>query len=378
MARRRIFRFIDLFSGAGGLAQGFRQASDRDVEFLSVFAVECDAAAAASYKANFGHKVFSKPIEKLKVSDLPKAEIVIGGPPCQGFSPLGKMSPTDHHPSMNRLWRHFFRVVESVYPLAFIIENVPEFLRSYEYLEVELTARKLGYDVVSGVLNAAEFEVPQRRKRGFVVGVRGRKASLPRPSPLAKAATVRDAILDLINQPLVYDLENRLVSDGDYTPRKVSELHIGRNPTRVSLLRYKCVPPGGNRFDLMKKRPDLTPECWLRKRTGSTDVFGRLVWDKPALTIRTEFFKPEKGRYLHPRLHRPITHWEAARLQRFPDDYLFCGSKIEIARQIGNAVPPKLAEAVAVKLKEILLTKPKSAADSRRQTASPVLQASLY
>jgi DNA (cytosine-5)-methyltransferase 1 len=82
---------------------------------------------------------------------------------------------------------------------------------------------------------------------------------------------------------------------------------------------------------------------------------GRLEWDKPALTIRTEFFKPEKGRYLHPEQHRPITHWEAARIQTFPDDFKFCGSKIEIARQIGNAVPPKLAEAVARELKRVLL-----------------------
>jgi DNA (cytosine-5)-methyltransferase 1 len=97
----------------------------------------------------------------------------------------------------------------------------------------------------------------------------------------------------------------------------------------------------------MRKRPDITPDCWLNKPTGSTDVFGRLEWDKPALTIRTEFFKPEKGRYLHPQANRPITHREAARLQSFPNDFVFVGSKIEIARQIGNAVPPKLAKAVA-------------------------------
>ena len=97
----------------------------------------------------------------------------------------------------------------------------------------------------------------------------------------------------------------------------------------------------------MKKRPDLAPRCWLNKPTGSTDVFGRLEWDKPALTIRTEFFKPEKGCYLHPEAHRPITHREAARLQTFPDSFVFSGSKIEVAKQIGNAVPPRLAKAIA-------------------------------
>ena len=111
--------------------------------------------------------------------------------------------------------------------------------------------------------------------------------------------------------------------------------------------RYKAIPTGGNRFDLMRNRPDITPACWLEKPTGTTDVMGRLWWDRPAATIRTEFFKPEKGRYLHPTAHRVITHREAARLQTFPDSYVFEGSKIEIARQIGNAVPPLLGKAIA-------------------------------
>jgi DNA (cytosine-5)-methyltransferase 1 len=102
-----------------------------------------------------------------------------------------------------------------------------------------------------------------------------------------------------------------------------------------------------NRFDLQKIAPDLTPGCWVRKVSGGTDLFGRLWWDRPAFTIRTEFFKPEKGRYLHPEEHRPITHREAARLQSFPDDFVFKGSKIEIAKQIGNAVPPAMAARVA-------------------------------
>jgi DNA (cytosine-5)-methyltransferase 1 len=89
------------------------------------------------------------------------------------------------------------------------------------------------------------------------------------------------------------------------------------------------------------------------KKSGTTDVFGRMEWSKPSLTIRTEFFKPEKGCYLHPQLDRPITHWEAARLQTFPEKFVFCGSKIEIAKQIGNAVPPKLARAIAGELKKL-------------------------
>jgi DNA (cytosine-5)-methyltransferase 1 len=98
----------------------------------------------------------------------------------------------------------------------------------------------------------------------------------------------------------------------------------------------------------------LTPNCWIKKTSGGTDLFGRLKWDRPSVTIRTEFFKPEKGRYLHPVSHRPITHREAARLMGFPDRFKFVGSKIEIARQIGNAVPPHLGGAIAKCVLEIL------------------------
>ena len=131
------------------------------------------------------------------------------------------------------------------------------------------------------------------------------------------------------------------------------DIHFARNPREQSLLRYDCVPPGGGRFDL----PDeLLPDCWRNKPTGTTDVMGRMRWDAPSLTIRTEFFKPEKGQYLHPqwdrknprrRVNRVITHLEAAQLQDFPESFVWCGSKIEIARQIGNAVPVGLASAVA-------------------------------
>src|SRR5437763_1114342 len=104
MSHKRIIRFIDLFAGAGGLSQGFVQASSPEVEFRSVFAVEKDGASAASYEANFLHPVFSRPIEELKRSDIPlqRIDLVIGGPPCQGFSPLGQMSPSDEHAGMNK------------------------------------------------------------------------------------------------------------------------------------------------------------------------------------------------------------------------------------------------------------------------------------
>ena len=162
--------------------------------------------------------------------------------------------------------------------------------------------------------------------------------------------TVRDAIYDLPPPE----------GTGIRSEEAPLDLHFGRVPTEMSRKRYEAIPKEGmNRFDLQARAPELTPKCWIRKTTGGTDLFGRLWWDKPAFTIRTEFFKPEKGRYLHPEQHRPITHREAARLQSFPDDFKFRGSKIEIAKQIGNAVPPLLAAAVAGCVSELLMMKDK-------------------
>lgn len=327
------YTLIDLFSGAGGMTEGFRRAG-----FLPISAVEIDPAAADTYEANFGAHVFRGRIEDLPTNEVPKADIIIGGPPCQGFSPLGKMTSSSErqmiHTEMNGLWRHYFRILKAVMPKAFVLENVPEILKSQEFEILKKKAEKLGYKLDYAVLNAADFGVAQSRRRAIIIGMRGGTPTLPQPT--GEKRTIRDEIGHLPIKP------NGL------------NWHIGRNPTPKSLERYKCIPPGGNRFDLIKKRPDLAPPCWLKKKTGSTDVFGRLEWDKTALTIRTEFFKPEKGRYLHPEADRPITHREAALLQSFPENFVFEGSKTEVARQIGNAVPPRLAEAIARKLKNLL------------------------
>jgi DNA (cytosine-5)-methyltransferase 1 len=134
--------------------------------------------------------------------------------------------------------------------------------------------------------------------------------------------------------------------------------HRPRKPRPESVRRYKAVPrDGGDRFAMQRNLDraglgDLVPRCWREKPTGTTDVFGRLWWDRPALTIRTEFYKPEKGRYLHPSAHRPITVREAARLMSFSDDFVLPEEQAmsSVARQIGNAVPPLLARHIAESL----------------------------
>ncbi|OBH31704.1 DNA (cytosine-5-)-methyltransferase [Mycobacterium sp. E1715] len=341
-----VLRTLDLFAGAGGMSLGFEQAG---YGFESVSAVEVDLAAARTFKRNFGCPVFDGPIEKIDRFDT--ADVIIGGPPCQGFSPLGRDRDNESRAELNDLWRHYFRAVRQIMPQAFVIENVPEFQKSAQFarlLSMMKTDKKLRkYGIGYGVLNAADYGVPQSRRRGIFVAVRDYGSELPWPptpthgpdSPDRKPhRTVRDVISDLPLHPA----QTEITQD-----RHGQELHIGRNPRRSSLERYIAVPEGGNRFDLARNRPDLLPRCWAEKPTGTTDVMGRLWWDRPAFTIRTEFFKPEKGRYLHPEAHRPITHREAARLQTFPDHFEFEGTKIEIARQIGNAVPPNLATELA-------------------------------
>lgn len=302
-----------------------------------VCGVEKDKAAAASYVENFKVPVWAGLIEDFVTElengrlYLPQVDAVIGGPPCQGFSFLGKMSAKRLtkllHESLNQLWRFFLRTVEILKPSIFITENIPQFIKSVEFNDYMEVAKSLGYSVYKDVLNADEFGVPQKRKRAFCIGSKLGQPWLPKSN--GTRATVFDAI-------------------GQLPPKPTGEnWHIGRNPTEKSVERYKVIPPGGNRFNLMKERPDLTPPCWLKKKTGTTDVFGRLQWNEPACTIRTEFFKPEKGRYLHPEEHRPITHREAACLQSFPESFIFKGSKIEVARQIGEAVPPLLAFEIA-------------------------------
>ncbi|WP_337995904.1 DNA cytosine methyltransferase [Oleispirillum naphthae] len=348
------YKLIDLFAGAGGLSLGF---TDRRFGggFRSVLAMDLDPAAVKTYCANFGDHGVCADIEEWLASDrpIPKADVVIGGPPCQGFSLLNKRRQGD---ARRQLWQPYMDFVERAEAQAFVIENVAELRSSPEYEEIVRRAKDMGFEVVSGVLLAADYGAPQTRRRAVIIGYRADARSVPQFPPsqthaapqlgskLPSWRTVREAIADL---PVPIGTEIRDL------PGPL-DLHFGRTPTAVSLRRYRAVPPGGNRFDLQRNAPEITPPCWIKKTSGGTDLFGRLWWDRPSVTIRTEFFKPEKGRYLHPEQHRPITHREAARLMGFPDDFEFVGSKVEVARQIGNAVPPPLAGAVALTVKAFL------------------------
>ncbi len=342
-----MYRLIDLFSGCGGMTLGFCD-SRFGGGFESIFAIDNAKSATDSYRLNFGDHAICGDIEELLKEEecIPKADIVIGGPPCQGFSLLNKSRVGD---ARRALWQPYMDIVAASEASVFVIENVQGLLKSPEHDEIVRRADELGFSTVSALLNAADYGTPQVRMRAFIFGWK-KKFSLTTPFPpvqtnakpgsnneLPEWVTVKKVIEDL-GEPEGVEIRDE--------PAPLN-LHFGRTPTKTSILRYKAVPPGGNRFDLQANAPELTPPCWIKKTSGGTDLFGRLWWDRPSVTIRTEFFKPEKGRYLHPEKHRPITHREAARLMGFPDDFKFSGSKTEIARLIGNAVPPPLAGAIA-------------------------------
>jgi DNA (cytosine-5)-methyltransferase 1 len=337
---------IDLFAGCGGMTRGFVDSG----RFEPILAVEIDPSAAATYAANFvpdgvaaDQHVTTERIED--VGAFPIVDVVIGGPPCQGFSPLNR----DRVGLERRaLWREYLRALRESGARAFVMENVPELLRSGEYASFKALAEQdLGFAVEGRVLNAADYGVPQRRRRAIVIGMRSGHVAWPEPThhdpepglPINGEPwrTFADAVVDLPLRPTGRDW------------------HIARNPRPESIVRYQHVPhDGGNRFQMQANLDiaglgHLVPACWRNKPSGTTDVFGRLYWNRPAFTIRTEFYKPEKGRYLHPTEDRPITIREAARCMSFPDDFVFPAEQkwTDVAKQIGNAVPPLLARAVA-------------------------------
>lgn len=353
-----VFRVLDLFSGAGGLTEGLHQS---DVRFRVVRAVEMDPAAAATYRTTFGDLVYPGRIEDwLETENVPKVDVVVGGPPCQGFSALGKQDVAD---ARNKMWSHYAEAVRLAQPKFFVLENVPQFLGSPQFdLFTAATApggTLADYTFTPHLLNAANYGAAQLRKRVVVIG-RHRDLldpGVPTPTTARESyVSAGDVLRGVATHVTDQQLPERYVEVGDRTfpgAFKTAELHLTRKYTALSLGRFVTIPAGGNRFDI----PDaLLSPCWRKHQSGAGDVMGRMHWDRPSVTIRTEFFKPEKGRYLHPIENRAITHYEAALLQGFPEDFQWVGSKVAIARQIGNAVPIPLGRAIGKLLAEALAT----------------------
>jgi DNA (cytosine-5)-methyltransferase 1 len=342
-------KFFDLFCGAGGLSHGLSHAGFSTVGGLDKF-----FPAADTYEARFGARIIRKDAFTLSPSDLIKLtdsfDVLVGGPPCQGFSTLkvNRFGPD----ARNDLVLYYAQVVEIARPKAVLFENVPPVVKDIRFNYLLKALSENGYSVDYGILNAANYGVPQRRKRLILIAVRGvRKAELPEPDHgppdslgvrsgvLRPWKTVRDAIGDL--PP---------VSDGECHPS--DPLHCAKelNPKHKEIIKH--VPKNGGSRDSVPQ--DLLLPTHRKHPSAFKDSFGRLRWDESSVTLTTKFYDPSTGRFVHPDQDRALTLREGARLQTFPDDYPFKGSFNQIARQIGEAFPPLLAEKIGKRLKEYL------------------------
>ncbi len=337
---------VDLFCGAGGLSVGLRQA-----RFDVIGAVELDALACRTYRLN--HKrvklweidiarlsgaVIMKDL-KLKPGDL---DLLAACPPCQGFSTMRtKNGARTNRDSRNDLIFDVLRIVRSMRPKSVMLENVPGLAGNSRYVAFCQGLESQGYRVKSGVLDAVDFGVPQRRRRLVVLASR---LAEPKFAPKATVfCTVREFIGNLTPPERSCDpLHNYSVQRS----RKVTDL-IRRIPRN-----------GGSRVALGQE--EQLP-CHQRLE-GFWDVYGRMAWDKPAPTITGGCINPSKGRFLHPRANRAITLREAALLQTFPKKYRFPLDKGRslAALLIGNALPPEFIRRHATALRQMAISVAKS------------------
>ena len=351
-----VLRVIDLFSGPGGFTSGFTAAG-----WETALAVESDPAAAATWTANHKGPIAVDDISE--VDDFGSADAIVGGLPCQGFSRLRRREERAGD-ERNSLWSEFLRAVEAVRPAVFAVENVPAFLNSPECGSLAQAADRLGYHLTFQIINAADYGVPQRRKRVFMFGSAGRPVGPLYPTHWPSEPgrrfsgmeyptwrTVRQALRGIPLQAGRLPARTRVPLPGPY-----NTLDIHRDNPRGEpwVKMFAAVPPGGDFRDV----PDhLRVPAWANKKQFIRTL-GRLEWDKPSYTVIGRFREATTGYSLHPSEDRAITPWEAARLQTFPDSYLWFGSIESIARQIGNAVPPLLAERIAEHLTDHIRKEP--------------------
>lgn len=316
---------IEMFAGAGLFSYAFIKEGFRPIQ-----AVEMCKHACGTYRENLGDHIVQGDIRN--VSPIGECDLIVAGPPCQGFSTLGKRQLSDPR---NLLSFEVVKWAKLTNAKVVVIENVAAFLKSPIWSQLEQEFKSLGYEVSAKILNANQFGVPQVRMRSFTIAS---KIGLPQIEPLEGGGlrTVRQAFSGL----------------GLPSNDKAS-LHRTRPLSTLALGRIQSIPPGGDKRDLMRSSPALVPKSWWAIRNEATDVWGRMDWDAPANTLRTAFINPSKGRYLHPSEDRVITFREAARLHTIPDHWKFSGRDSYIARQIGNSVPPQMGRAVARSVKKL-------------------------
>ncbi len=398
----RIYNFIDLFAGCGGLSEGFYHQG-----FHALAHVEIDHFACKTLKTRmryYGYSTADHAVmeQDITAKDIVKkieavvgdevADIIIGGPPCQSFSPLGKAKDDNNMQKdpRNYLFENYVKVLNHFKPKFFVFENVTGLLdteiQGKSIFKIILRRLRQKYRVLSKeetiVLNATSYGVPQERKRVILIGTRRDLDAKPeelyaaiqkthylpgdsgkQKDGLKRYVTVRDAIADL---PKLHSGEGTVEAEypNDYSEcpeyvkllRKPSDTvlrdHVARRNNEKDVERYKVMAENHwNFLQLLDFRPDLAHE----KKRVFFNSYKVQWWDMPARTIIAHLYK-DGNQFIHPDYEqgRSLTVREAARLQSFPDDFIFEGSRTEQFKQIGNAVPPMLAEAIAKAIKSKL------------------------
>ena len=336
---------IDLFCGAGGLTLGLKKAG-----FDVLAGVEVAEPAISTYISNHkDHRVFGEDIKnispKLMMEELGinvgELDLLAGCPPCQGFSThrtRNKVSSVKD--SRNDLVFEFLRFVKAILPKTIMMENVPGLAKDERVKSLLISLRKLGYKIDADsvkIKDAADFGVPQRRKRMILIA--SRYGLIEEPKKARKRQTVRDALSNLKKAGISGDVLH------DTLPNRESRI--------VELI--KIIPKdGGSRSDIPRR---YWLPCHIKKPNSYTDVYGRMAWDDVAPTITGGCNQPSKGRFLHPSENRGITFREAALLQGFPKSYKFNMSlgKDAVALMIGNALPPEFIRRHAYMIKKHIL-----------------------
>ena len=365
-------KVIDLFAGVGGLSSGFRKAG-----YDIVLANEIDKSISDSYKKNHPDTLMINDDIKNFIPYLDelndKVNVIIGGPPCQGFSMAGarirKKNAFLEDPR-NFLFRNYFEVVQKVEPKYFIMENVPgmlsmsngKIIEEIENLFSDETNFKKGkYYIYKQVLCASDYGVPQDRHRLIIFGskkkINFKKAFEETKNRMIKSgeikkATIYDAISDLNylssgEGDFEQDYKNKPLTEYQKERRKNSKIlynHKATTHNKVAIDRINELKPGGRRLDLKEGK---------NIKSVHSGAYGRMRWEDLSKTIITRFDTPSSGVYIHLEQARTITPREAARLQSFDDDFIFYGNKSSVIKQIGNAVPPLLAYYLANVIKDV-------------------------
>lgn len=350
---------IESFSGPGGLALGLERSG-----FELRIAFDADEPSIRTFRDNVSERAFVALAEELNGRTLlrragirGRPDLFAGGPPCQGFS---KQKRGAHNgDSRNKLIIEFARLVEETRPRFFLLENVAIFgqKRGRRFIE-KLAARLSDYDCYPHFYNCADFGLAQTRERFVLIGKhRTVRARFRIPAPTVRRwRTVGEVIGDLPEPP------------EDYTDHPDYPNHQRARVTPVNIKRFSFVPQGGGWQDIpMRYRLECHKVVDVRSG-GWPDVYGRLLMDGQCPTITGGFDSFTRGRYGHPLQDRPLTPREAARLQGFPDRFVFHGTRADIRSQIGNAVPPPLAQAIGAEIRRSLLIEDGVLEDDRAST----------